>query len=326
LGVFLATCGFGYAAEDIGEPRTAFIDLTAGRARADSPAANGDPQVRESGTRFVDLSQEGRSVPERSVENREGAVAREPSDTTHTVSVDLTTTPETIVIKAPLPDTKKLPAADEGDPLEARNRRAFESHVALHRRIIKPVEDVYVADVPHFVRAGVHNFLTNLESPVIFINDMLQISPSRAGNTFTRFLVNSTVGLGGVFEVAEPLGASFRDNDFGQTLAAYGVGEYPYMMIPLIGPTNPRDLSGKVVDVVINPFHYITIPGGVFTDIGQSGFHQIDARSENLDELETIEATSSDPYATERDVSRKRRNAEINGENDDNASFEKPAW
>jgi phospholipid-binding lipoprotein MlaA len=107
--------------------------------------------------------------------------------------------------------------------------------------------------VPDPVRAGVHNFLINLESPTIFINNVLQGEVGRASGTVTRFVVNSTVGIAGIFDIAAWMGIPYRDDDFGQTLAVYGMGDYPYLLVPVIGPTNPRDLTGKVVDLFLNP-------------------------------------------------------------------------
>ena len=185
--------------------------------------------------------------------------------------------------------------------------------MALQRNVIKPVEDVYIETVPDPVRSSLHNFLVNLEFPAIFINDMLQIDPLRAGATFARFVVNSTAGVGGIFDVANLIGIRFRDNDFGATLANYGVGDYPYLMVPVIGPTNPRDLSGKVVDVFLNPLHFVALPGGILTDVGESGLKELDSRSENVDELDSIAKTAPDPYVTVRTMARQRRNAEIGG-------------
>jgi phospholipid-binding lipoprotein MlaA len=241
-------------------------------------------------------------------------------DSTKPIFVDLTKTPETVIIVHAPPPVESGPAApipDPNDPYEETNRRAFQSHLALQRNVIKPVEDVYIDTVPDPVRSSLHNFLVNLEFPVIFINDLLQIDPKRAGATFTRFVVNSTAGIGGIFDIAHLLGVRFRDNDFGATLANYGVGEYPYLLVPIIGPTNPRDLSGKVVDVFLNPLHFVALPGGILTDVGQSGLKELDARSENLDELDTITKTAPDSYAAVRTLARQRRNAEIGGAEED---------
>ena len=203
--------------------------------------------------------------------------------------------------------------ADPGDPYEESNRGRFESHVWLHRTIITPVEQTYTDVVPDPVRGGVHNVLSNLESPKIFTNDVLQFRLPRATGTAARFVVNSTLGIAGIFDVAAWFGIPYHDDDFGQTLATYGVDDSPYLLVPLIGPSNPRDLGGKVVDFVLNPLHYIPVPGGLFTSAGRMGLNELDSRSEHVGELEDIADTAPDPYAAERNLARDRRNIEIYG-------------
>jgi phospholipid-binding lipoprotein MlaA len=281
---------------------TVFVDLTA----SDKPAETGSAPSAVSGTDHVTVIGNLRIIGD--------------LDSNKPIFVDLTKTTETVIIVHAPPPVERGPAtpmADPNDPYEETNRSAFQSHLALQRNVVKPVEDVYIDTVPDPVRSSLHNFLVNLEFPVIFINDLLQIDPKRAGATFTRFVVNSTAGVGGIFDIANLIGVRFRDNDFGATLANYGVGDYPYLIVPVIGPTNPRDLSGKVVDVFLNPLHFVALPGGVLTDIGQSGLKELDKRSENLDELDTISKTAPDSYAAVRTLARQRRNAEIGGAEED---------
>ena len=234
-------------------------------------------------------------------------------DSTLPLHVDLTTTPDDhIIIEAPKPKPAILgPVPDPDDPFEQTNRRAFQSHVALQRNVIVPVEEAYTDTIPEPVRTSLHHFFVNLEFPAIFINDTFQLHPGRAGTTFARFLINSTVGIGGLLDPATSFGLPFRDNDFGATLANYGVGDYPYLMVPVIGPTNARDLSGKVVDIFLNPIHYVAVPGGILTDAAENGVRELDRRSENYNDLDRIENTERDPYTAVRRISRDRRNAEI---------------
>ena len=96
-------------------------------------------------------------------------------------------------------------------------------------------------------------------------------------------------------------------------MAAYGVGDSPYLLVPVIGPTNPRDLTGKVIDLFLDPFRYVLIPGGVVTSISQGGLHQLDKRSEDVGQLDTLSHTSPDPYAAERKGAREHRKSEIDG-------------
>ena len=311
LAAFFATAAGAVQAQDVrATDGSGFVDLTGGRAQPAAPAP-----VMQGG--FVDLTG-GKplpgtaEVPDRMTIGNLTIVGS--YDTTLPLHVDLTTMPgEHIVIEAPKPKPAALAPVgpDPDDPFEQTNRSAFESHVALQRNVIVPVEDAYTNTVPEGVRAGLHNFLVNLEFPAIFINDALQLSPGRAVTTAARFVINSTVGIGGVLDPARSFGLPFRDNDFGATLANYGVGDYPYLMVPVIGPTNPRDLTGKVVDIFLNPVHYVAVPGGILTDAAENGARELDRRADNYEELGRIDSTDKDPYVTVRQLSRERRNAEI---------------
>lgn len=210
-------------------------------------------------------------------------------------------------------DTITINADKLNDPYEDANRGRFKNHVRLHRYVIDPVERAYMYVVPTPARAGLHNFLTNLETPAVLANDLFQGDLDRAGDTLSRFVVNTTIGIGGVFDFAGRAGIPYRDNDFGATLANYGVSDYPYLLIPIIGPSNPRDLSGKVVDYVLDPLHFVTLPGGIITSISHAGLHQLDKRSVDVGELDQLDRTSPDAYAEERAKAREERNAEING-------------
>jgi phospholipid-binding lipoprotein MlaA len=213
----------------------------------------------------------------------------------------------------PEPDLITITADRLADPYEEANRGRFNAHVRLHHYVIDPVERVYVAAVPDAARDGVHNVLTNLETPSVLANDLLQGNLKRAGDTLSRFVVNSTLGVFGLFDIAGRAGIPYRDDDFGATLATWGVGEGPYLLVPVIGPSNPRDLSGKVVDFVIDPFHYVTLPGGVVTSVGRSGLHEADKRQGEVGELDELTRTARDPYAAERAKAREERNKEIFG-------------
>jgi phospholipid-binding lipoprotein MlaA len=215
--------------------------------------------------------------------------------------------------EAPAPETTVITiTADRlNDPYEQTNRGRFRTHVALHHYVIDPVERAYIYVVPDPARAGVHNFLSNLETPSILANDVMRGQVDRAGNTLSRFVVNSTLGIFGIFDIAGRAGIPALDDDFGATLATYGVGDYPYLLVPVIGPSNPRDLSGKVVDIFLNPLHFFTLPGGIFTSIGQTGLHEVDARTGEVGELDELARSTPDPYATERSMALERRRAAI---------------
>lgn len=202
-------------------------------------------------------------------------------------------------------------APDPNDPYEDGNRRRFRSHVALHRYIIDPVESVYVEIVPEPLRRGLHNVLTNIDTPSVFANNLFQGRPGAAGNTLARFVINSTAGVGGIFDLATRAGIPYRDNDFGRTLAVYGVGDYPYLMIPVIGSSNPRDFAGKIVDFALNPLRYTTLPGGIWTSLGLAGANELDKRSYDVGALVELDRTAPDPYAADRDMAREQRNREL---------------
>src|SRR5579871_5011222 len=132
----------------------------------------------------------------------------------------------------------------QNDPYEAQNRKIFELNEKLDRNIALPVATFYVHAVPSPVRDGIHNFLTNLDVPVTFANDVLQGDADRAADSLGRFVINSSVGVGGLIDVAAKVGVREHDSDFGETLAVYGMPEGPYLVLPFFGPSNPRDAFG----------------------------------------------------------------------------------
>src|SRR5262249_25099190 len=142
----------------------------------------------------------------------------------------------------PASDPEALEAFKEAnDPLEPMNRYFFELNYAADELLFKPLAGWYYVALPNFAQDGVRNVLRNARSPVVLANDLLQGETDRAGVTVSRFLVNSTMGLGGLFDIGARMGLEYHDEDFGQTLAVHGVGEGPYLMLPLLGPSNPRD-------------------------------------------------------------------------------------
>jgi phospholipid-binding lipoprotein MlaA len=140
------------------------------------------------------------------------------------------------------------------DPIEPFNRGVFEVNLALDRAVLKPVATHYRDWVPQGVRDRVHDFVLNLNAPFVFANDVLQGEPDRAAQTLDRFIINSTAGLLGLVDVVGRTGGPrYHTEDFGQTLAVWGAGEGPYLMLPVFGPSNPRDAVGKGVEMVADP-------------------------------------------------------------------------
>jgi phospholipid-binding lipoprotein MlaA len=193
---------------------------------------------------------------------------------------------------------------DVNDPLESYNRVMFDINRTIDGVLLKPVAEFYVLIMPTWVQERVSNVLDNLGEPLNFANNLLQGKFERAGITVTRFALNSTLGVIGIFEVADEFGLERKPEDFGQTLASWGVGEGPFLMLPLLGPSNPRDAVGFAVDWVIDPMNY------VLTDdarLGRTISRGIEQRSANLDNLEALEKTSIDFYAAMRELYRQFR-------------------
>jgi len=197
------------------------------------------------------------------------------------------------------------------DPFEPTNRVIFNATMALDKAVLRPTALAYRQVVPSFVRDSLRNFLNNLGTPVIFANDVLQGELDRAGTTLVRAGVNSTLGLGGFVDVAVRWGYVRHSEDFGQTLAIYGVGEGPYLFVPLIGPSNPRDLLGFGVDFLFDPLTYATWPSKTLWEIGREGTDYVDLRERNIETLDEIQSTSLDFYASVRSLYRQTRNTEI---------------
>jgi phospholipid-binding lipoprotein MlaA len=204
------------------------------------------------------------------------------------------------------------------DPFEQTNRAIFDMNIKLDKAVAKPVAKFYVEVMPEFARTGIHNVLANLGKPVTFANDVLQAEGSRAGQTLARLVTNTTLGLGGLIDVATIAGVPDHDEDFGQTLAVWGIGEGPYLMLPLLGPSNPRDATGMVADYFIDPITYAHFDYENLANDLRMGFGIVDMRAANLDTLDAVEHSSIDYYAAMRSLYRQHRKSEIaNGRGND---------
>ena len=205
------------------------------------------------------------------------------------------------------------PADATNDPLESINRDNFAVNQIVDTNAIKPIATFYSAELPEPAREGVHNILVNLKLPVTFGNDILQREVMRSAQTLGRFTINSTVGVGGLVDVAGKIGIPRHDADFGETLAKYGVDEGPYLVLPIVGPSNLRDAAGKVADAFLDPFTYITFGGSTYFLVGRDGLQIVDARSRNMNAIDDLERSSLDFYATVRSAYRQHRSAEVEG-------------
>lgn len=203
-------------------------------------------------------------------------------------------------------------AKPKNDPLLGVNAAAFNLTQDIDDHLVGPLADAYQKALPKPARIGLHNFIRNLSAPVVFINDLLQLKPGRAFKTLGRFVINTTVGVGGLMDVAQnkPFYLPYRHNGFANTLGYYGVKPGPYLFLPLIGPTTLRDVLGGAVDGVILPYGigapfnklYYTLPNGVV--------RSLDRRVEFDCQLDRIRK-SDDPYAAARVYYLKKRQAEI---------------
>ncbi len=204
---------------------------------------------------------------------------------------------------------------EENDPLELLNRFTFSFNLALDTFIFRPGAATYRFLLPVEVRDSVRNALRNLSTPVVLANDLLQGELERAETTLVRFLVNSTVGLLGLFDVAADWGYPYHDEDFGQTLAVHGVSEGFYLVLPIFGPSNPRDGIGMLVDTFLDPLTYVAHNNDAEEYlIARAGIAGIDLRSRNIEVLDDLKRDSIDFYARIRSLYRQSRaNAISNG-------------
>ncbi len=200
------------------------------------------------------------------------------------------------------------------DPLEPFNRAMYAVHDGIDTVVLRPSAKVYQTVIPQPVRNGVRNALSNLRSPVVAMNDLLQGEPDRLLVTVGRFMINTTFGLGGIFDVARDTGMPGHVEDFGQTLATWGVGEGPFLFIPIIGPSNPRDLTGVGIGFVADPLYWILANNGNVGDNlawARLGLTVLDTREELLETIDAVNETSLDPYATFRSAYRQSRKQQI---------------
>lgn len=200
------------------------------------------------------------------------------------------------------------------DPLESLNRGIFEFNEGLQDVLLRPIAKFYNANVNLTVRQGISNFLDNLSSPVIFANDLLQGEFERALTTFGRAIINTTIGIVGFADVASGLGLERHDEDFGQTLAVYGMGEGFYLVLPIFGPSSPRDAIGKlVIDPYLDPLGlWLDNTDRQNIEYTLAGAEGLDEYAGIVDELNQVKKTSVDYYAAVRSLYRQKRKTEIN--------------
>ncbi len=198
---------------------------------------------------------------------------------------------------------------NENDPLEPVNRAVFQFNYVLDGLILEPAARIYRMVTPQLFRDGVTNFLANLRTPVVLANDLLQGQFQRGEQTLGRFMLNTIIGVGGLIDIGGHVGMPERHSeDFGQTLAVYGVGPGPYLVLPVLGPSNPRDAIGWVVDFGFDPLFYFA-PADLA--LARFGTDALSFRERNLDQIDELKRTSIDLYAATRTLVRQLRANEI---------------
>lgn len=198
--------------------------------------------------------------------------------------------------------------AATGDPFEATNRKILDFNFRVDDAVYRPAASFYRRAVGPWTRTRVRNVLRNINEPVSAVNALLQARPLAAGTSVMRFAVNSTLGLGGLFDL-EPIGGPPRqDITLDQTLYAWGLPDGPYLVLPFVGPFTPRDLAGSVGDGLMNPLTW-ALPLGA--NLGRTAAYGLDERERNIEALDEVRKGSLDPYARLRSLWRQNRDAQL---------------
>lgn len=198
-----------------------------------------------------------------------------------------------------------LTSQAENDPLESVNRGVYAFNETADEYILEPVAKGYKAVTPGFVDAGITNFFRNLDDVVVLVNDLLQLKLNQAASDAGRLIVNSTVGVLGFVDVATGMGMPKHNEDFGQTLAVYGVGTGPYIVLPILGPSTLRDTVGLFADTYVDPIYQLHDSGAMWATIALKG---IDTRADLISTKKIIDQASLDPYEFMRSGYFQRRN------------------
>lgn len=189
------------------------------------------------------------------------------------------------------------PTYDPQDPLEPLNRKVYAFNDTADRYVLRPVAKVYADVTPAPVRKGVGNFFDNLGYPITIVNDVLQLKLTRAAKDTGRFVMNSTIGLAGFMDVASTQGLTRNDEDFGQTLGRWGIGEGWYIMLPFLGPSTNRDLIGRVGDYFSDPMFFVEDDAVSFS---LAAVEILDARAGLIGSAENFLNQQLDPYVAMR--------------------------
>jgi len=216
----------------------------------------------------------------------------------------------------PPEDPVELAAFKEAnDPFEPANRFIFAVNVASDELVLRPIVTMYDEGIPDPYRAGVRNFLDNIAMPVTILNSALQADWENTIDASVSFFINTTAGLGGIFDIPGNFDEEPRKEDFGQTLAVWGIGEGPFITLPFVGPSNVRDTVGLGVDIATDPLTYLLSPGWTYA---RTALQAVRARSDIGEHYDNLQRTSIDFYAALRSLYRQNRNYAIaNGLSDE---------
>lgn len=199
--------------------------------------------------------------------------------------------------------------SNDNDPLEPFNRSVFEFNQTVDKFVIRPVAVGYRYVTPQVVRTHIGNVSDNLYEPLTMVNSFMQGNFTGGVQSFWRFVINSTVGLAGINDVATTAGLPQIREDFGQTLAVWGVGSGPYIVLPILGPSNGRDTVGTVADWFIDPVTYAV--DDTWTSVEIAGGQALVTRERLIDPIDDINSSSLDPYVSFRSIYEQHRAAEI---------------
>lgn len=209
--------------------------------------------------------------------------------------------------------TERTGPPNPADPWEDANRNIYAFNDTLDRNVFIPVAEAYAFVVPQPVRTCINNIFLNLGEVWSFINSNLQGRHEDAINTFGRFMLNSTMGLGGCFDLASANGARRISNDFGVTLGVWGVDSGPFVVLPIIGASTVRDGAGRAIDLYVNQVQWGQLVTNIDLRNSLYGLELVDRRESLLDVTKTIDRTALDRYSFIRDAYLQRRKALIQG-------------
>jgi phospholipid-binding lipoprotein MlaA len=205
--------------------------------------------------------------------------------------------------------TRAPTRSDARDPWERMNRATYAFNDKFDKALFRPVASGYRNAVPHVVQTGIRNAFNNVDTTIVMLNDLLQGQPTAFMHDTSRLLVNTVLGIGGLFDPATAMGLEKGDRDFGQTLGKWGVGAGPYLVLPFLGPSDVRDTFGRTADAFSTPRAYIR---NNYWSYGSWLLEKVDTRSRYLDADRVIDS-AYDPYAFLRNAYLQNRAFKVRG-------------